>query len=470
VLVNVLFIAIDTLRADRLSCCGHFNHTSPHIDKIAEEGVLFERFFAPHIPTHPGYTTIFTGRDVWNHQVVSQGQEADLDAGIPTLPEIVRQHGHFTAAADNLGRWLRRGYDVYAGYMWERDPHGAWRKAEAVNETAFKVLRECAERQKPWFAFIHYWDPHTPYLPPPPFDRMFYGGDEKDPGNAGMKPVWALEAFNHYFMEWMPGVTDIKFPCAQYDAEIAYCDTAIETLLVHARELGLLRDTLIVVTSDHGEELDEHDLWFDHHGMYDPNLHVPLILWHPDLPKGKRVPAWARHLDIAPTILELMGLGRAAAEAQMEGTSLVPWITGERTDDVAEALYATECTWTRRWCVKTREWHYIESAEPDPFGKPDRELYDLTIDAGQFKNLADDRPDMVKKMHDKLRTHIARREADTGHQDPVETAKITLRQVGDMNLAVPEEQVLHGEDEGGQPDGGWWEDPTSRRLFGMGYL
>ena len=469
--MNVLFIAIDTLRGDRLGCAGHFNDTSPHLDKLAEDGVFFERFFAPHIPTHPGYTTMFTSRDVWSHQVVAQGQSTDLDPGIPMLAEILNNHGMFTAAADNLGRWLKRGFDVYEGYMWERDPHGAWRKAEAVNETAFKIVKECAQKDKPWFAFLHYWDPHTPYLPPAPFNGMFYEGDEKDPANPSMKKVWDLDAFKYYFMEWMPGVTDIKYACSQYDAEIAYVDTAIAAMLDHARAEGALKDTLVVVTSDHGEELDEHDLFFDHHGVYDTNLRVPLILNHPDLPKGKRVPSWARHLDIAPTILELLGMKNEAAEAQMEGTSLVPWITGERTDDVVDEIYATECTWTKRWCVKTREWHYIESAEPDPFGKPDHELYDSTIDPGQFKNLADDRPDMVKKMHEKLRAHISRREAETGHGDPVEAGKITLKQVGNMNLAVPDEQVLEGEDEGAaQPDGGYWEDPTSQRLFGMGYL
>lgn len=467
--MNILLIAIDTLRADRLSCYGHWNLTSPHLDKLAEQSVVFERFFAPHIPTHPGFTTLFTGRDVWSHMIVSQGAARDLDEAILSLPELLQQNGFFTAAADNLGRWFKRGYDVYEGYMWDRDPKGAWRKAEAVNETAFRVLKACADQDKPWFCFLHYWDPHTPYLPPPPFDRMFYHGDEKDPNNPSMNPVWQLEAFRHYFAEWMPGVTDIKFPCMQYDAEIAYCDACLSHVFSMLEATGLADDTAIIITSDHGEELDEHDLWFDHHGVYDTNLWVPLIIYHRDLPSGLRIPGWARHQDLAPTILDMVGLPEVAAEAGMEGVSLVPWMTGQRDGDVATTLFCTECSWTRRWCVKTKRWHYIESAEPDPFGKPDRELYDLTIDPGLFKNLADQRPDIVQQMHDMLWQHIEQRQAATGNPDPVQTGKITLRKVGNVNVAVPDDQVLEGKEEA-HPDGGAWEDPTAGRLFGMGYL
>lgn len=467
--MNVLFIAIDTLRADRLSCYGHWNLTSPHLDRLAEESVLFEKFFAPHIPTHPGFTTLLTGRDAWSHGVISQGAARQLDESILTLPQILQQHGYFTAAADNLGRWFRRGYDLYEGYMWQRNPHGAWRKGEAVNEAALKALEACATQDRPWFCFLHYWDPHTPYLPPEPFDRMFYHGDEKDPANPSMNPVWQCEAFKHYFAEWMPGCTDIKFPCMQYDAEIAYNDACLRHVFELLSAHGANQDTLTVITSDHGEELDEHGLWFDHHGVYDTNLWVPLVLHHRDLPSGLRIPGWSRHLDLAPTILDLLGLDEAARDAGMEGTSLVPWINGTRRGDVASTLFCTECTWTRRWCVKTRDWHYIESAGPDPFGKPDRELYDSALDPSQLKNIAENRPDLVEKMHERLWAHIEQRKAATGSPDPVETGSISLRQVGNVNVAVPNDQVLEGQDDA-QPDGGVWEDPTSRRLYGMGYL
>jgi len=200
--MNVLFIAIDTLRADYLSCHGHHRPTSPHIDRLAATGVIFGEFIAPHIPTHPGYTTMFTGKDTFTHQIVTQGGKLELEESIRTLPQVLQDRGYFTAAADNLGRWFRRGYDVYEGYQWNHDPNGAWRKAEAVNETAMRVLDQCEGQDKPWFAFVHYWDPHTPYLPPPPFNRMFYHDDETaERHTSAVEMMTNYPAFMYYFNE-----------------------------------------------------------------------------------------------------------------------------------------------------------------------------------------------------------------------------------------------------------------------------
>src|SRR5947209_4007198 len=110
---------------------------------------------------------------------------------------------------------------------------------------------------------------------------MFYEGDEKDPANATMQPVWDFENFKWYFHEWMPGVTDIEFPKAQYDAEIAYMDACLAHVFTRLEELRLVDDTLLVMTADHGEELDEHGCWFDHHGLYEPNVHIPFIVRFP---------------------------------------------------------------------------------------------------------------------------------------------------------------------------------------------
>ena len=167
--MNILVIAIDTLRADHLGCYGYPLPTSPHIDRLAREGVVFQ-CFSPHIPTHPGYTTLFTGKDVMAHQIVCQGGKVELDPKVRLLAEILRENGYFTAAADNLGRWFSRGFELYEGDQWEPDPKGAWRKGEAVTDTALRVLDHCVAQHKPWFAFVHYWDPHAPNQPPAPID------------------------------------------------------------------------------------------------------------------------------------------------------------------------------------------------------------------------------------------------------------------------------------------------------------
>ena len=430
--MNILLISLDTTRADHLSCYGWRRATSPHLDRLAAQGALFEQCFSPWIPTHPAHTTLLTGCDVMKHRIVAQGAKTELAEGIPLLQERLRERGYWTGAADNLGRWFSRGFDRYEGYSWARDPSGGWRKGEAVTRTALRVLEEAAAQPKPFFVFVHYWDPHTPYLPPPPFDRMFYGGDEKDPANRSMEPVLSFPPFMHYFREWMGDVTDIEFPKAQYDAEIAYMDSCLEHLFTRLDELGAAGETLILVTADHGEELDEHGMWFDHHGLYDTNLRVPLILRLPGvIPAGKRIPGPVRLVDVAPTVLELAGETRAAEEMGMQGRSLVPALSGEPCEAPGERLFMTECTWMRKRGVRTPEWKLIVARDhPDIHGRPPVELYHLATDPGEQVNLADARLEVVGELRASLEEWLARRQGETGLPDPIEGQPITLRQIG----------------------------------------
>ncbi|MDH7569564.1 MAG: sulfatase [Armatimonadota bacterium] len=437
--MNILLIAIDTLRADHLSAYGYGRLTSPHIDRLAREGVLFQ-CYSPHIPTHPGYTTLFTGKDVMAHQIACQGGTVELDPAVKTLAEILQARGYFTAAADSLGRWFRRGFALYQGYQWEPDPQGAWRKGEAVTDAALRVLDACARQDKPWFAFLHYWDPHTPYLPPAPFHRMFYHGDERDPANRSMDPVFAFEPFRYYFEQWMGGVTDIEFPKAQYDAEIAYADACLQHVFTQLQARGLLEQTLLIITADHGEEMDEHQMWFDHHGLYDTNLHVPLIMRCPGyLPRGKRVDGMVTLMDVAPTILSMVGMPEEAENAGMLGHNLLP--LAQRQDlqgrGTVQTLFATENTWMRKRAVRTREWKLIRSCEPDLHHCPPVELYHLASDPGERFNVADEHPEVVEALTGELTAWVQRRTAETGLPDPIEAQGITLRSVGQRPAPRP---------------------------------
>ena len=262
-MTNVILVSLDTTRADHLSCYGHFRCTSPHIDRVAAEGVVFTDHFSPHIPTYPGHTTLMTGKDIYAHQVTSQSGTPEPTPGVKMLAELLQEQGYYTAAADNLGRWFARGFDRIETYSWDYSQKHSLRKGEAVMEASLKALNAAAAQDKPFFLFLHFWDPHTPYLPPPPFSRMFYQGNEFDPDNPSMDALWEFEPFRQYFAEWMPGVTDIEFPKAQYDAEIAYMDACFAHILTRLDALALTADTLVVLTADHGEELDEHGHWFD---------------------------------------------------------------------------------------------------------------------------------------------------------------------------------------------------------------
>jgi arylsulfatase A-like enzyme len=430
--MNILLISLDTTRADHLGCYGWRRNTSPHLDRLAEQGAVFERCLSPHIPTHPAHTTLFTGCDAMRHQIIAQGATTELSPEVRTLAELLQARGYWTGAADNLGRWFSRGFERYEGYQFTRDPEVGWRKGEAVTRTALRVLNEAAAQERPWFLFLHYWDAHTPYLPPAPYHRMFYGGDERDPLNRSMEPVLNFPPFMHYFREWMGDVTDIEFVKAQYDAEIAYMDACLQQVFQRLEELGEAERTLVIVTADHGEELDEHRMWFDHHGLYDTNLHVPLIMRLPGrIPAGVRPAGQVRLLDVAPTVLELIGAPEMAAQEQMQGTSLVSLLADPAAPGTAGRVYLTECTWMRKRGVRTPEWKLIVARDhPDLHACPPVELYDLLRDPGEQHNLAVERPEVVAELRADLDRWLETRLAETGLPDPIEAQEITLRQIG----------------------------------------
>lgn len=442
-MTNIMIVSLDTTRADRLGCYGHFRPTSPTLDKLASEGVVFTDFFSPHIPTFPGHTTLMTGKDLFAHQISGQSGATEPPQGVRMLAEILKERGYFTAAADNLGRWFARGFDYIETYGWETRTTQGHRKGEAVVQAATKVLKRAAAQDKPFFLFLHFWDPHTPYLPPPPFDRMFYAGDEKDPANRSMDPVWAFENFRWYFNEWMPGVTDIEFPKAQYDAEIAYMDACFAHVVAQLDALGLSGETCLAITADHGEELDEHGCWFDHHGLYDPNVHIPLILRCPDLlPGGLRVGGLTQMPDIAPTLLDLLELGDLAPREGMTGRSMLslihsPASTQRGTTDI---LHLTENTWMKKRAVRTATHKLIVPLEtPDLHGNSVIELYDLINDPGELNNVAEEQPDIAAEMRMRMEAHVARRTGETSLPDPLPLQPIPLRRIGRVDTsAVPD--------------------------------
>ena len=313
--MNIVWILVDALRADRLGCYGYARPTSPHIDRFARQAARFDACISPHIPTQPAHTTLFSGRDVFDHQIVAQGGRQELDPALRLLPDLLRGEGYFTGAVDNIGRWFAPAFERYERYpRWDHDGSRPWRIGEAVTAPALSLLDEAHQDGRPFFLFFHYWDPHTPYLPPAPFHRQFFAGDAHDPGNRSMDRVWRSAWFANYFAEWLPGVTDIRYVTAQYDASVAYADACLAHLFQRLTELGHWEDTLVLLCADHGEELDEHGCWFDHHGLYETNVRVPLLLRFPDgRGAGRTLPQLVSALDVAPTLLGALGRPELAA-------------------------------------------------------------------------------------------------------------------------------------------------------------
>ncbi|MGA1794781.1 MAG: sulfatase-like hydrolase/transferase [bacterium] len=405
---NILLITIDTIRADHLGCYGYDSIKTPHIDALATNGVLFENAFSPVPLTLPSHTSILTGTYPAFHGVRNNGTFAVPDS-VASIAEILKGEGYVTAAfvaSYVLDRrfGLDKGFDVYDDILSE-DPEQNFldkeRRADAVTRAATEWLSET--RPGRFFMWIHYFDPHMHYDPPPPFSR--------------------------------------KYSRNPYDGEIAYTDHWIGMLMEHLQKLGLSEDTLVVLTGDHGEGLGAHKEKTHGIFIYDTTLQVPLIISCPRLfPQSQRIRPLVRLIDVAPTILEIAG---CKPHKDMQGLSVVPLIRGEG-EDMDLVLYCESFypLFSHRWSplegIRTGRWKYIEA--------PSRELYRLDEDPGERRNLVDREPDEARRLADMLarlkREHAAvSREAPRPQLD--DKAKEMLRSLG--YVAAPQPKEKEGE-------------------------
>ena len=424
---NILLIAIDSIRADHMSCYGYARQTTPHIDRFAQDGVLFENTYSPHIPTTPAYASMFTGMDCFSTQVVALRHQGPLRPEVKTLAEILREQGYNTTSVGFKGNPSSRGFDTYVEYAgWGSFASGRSPKAQNLNDVTMPELERLAAEDKPWFVMLRHMDPHAPYLPPAPYERMFYHGDECDPDNRSMDPVLSFKPFGTFFKSWMPpGITDKDYVIAQYDGAIAYMDACIQSIFEALESMGLMDDTIIALNGDHGETLYDHELWFDHHGIYDNVLYVPLIIRYPSkLPRGKRVGGYNQHKDLVPTLLDLADIPQTSidypSDLRFDGESLLPLVRGEKASLDSE-FYISECTWMRKHGWRTPSWKLMIALEPDFHFKPPIELYNLVEDPEENNNLADERPDVVEALRGRMDAWIAKREGETGLTNPMLT-------------------------------------------------
>ena len=450
--MNVLLVAIDTLRADHLECYGYGRKTHPTLAKLAKQGVVFDNYFAPGIPTDPSYMSLFTGMDCVNHEVTNVRCPHQLSPKILQLQQLLQAAGYYTAGVTSLpghGEHFGRGWDrheLYPPPLMDASKRIKWH-AERVNEKAFEVAAELP-KDRPFLFFVHYWDPHTPYWPPEPHTRMFYdkpAGAETDPANQSMHAVYAFDGFRDAYKSWMGGITDADYVNALYDAEIHYNSVHLAKLFAKLKRLKLWDDTLVVVFSDHGEILDEKPGQYDHHGLYEGNLHVPLIVRFPgEAHKGTRVDAMTANVDVAPTILDALGVD---APKQFEGSSLLPLVRGE-CDEQYEQIFLTEATWQCKHGVRTKEWKFIRALSTSPkdnwHGDGRRELYHLPSDPLEQTNVVNVRPRVAKELERRLDEWLAAQKKKHGHDDPVKVrgtslgrSKLAAARNADLGSAEP---------------------------------
>ena len=429
--LNVVLIVVDTLRADHLGCYGYHRNTSPNLDVLGGRSVVCEQHITPAIPTHPAFATLGSGQYSITHGIVGHGGKVPLKNTVPWLPAVLQKAGYTTCAIDNLAPWHQgfgRGYEYYINPA-SRRPLAINCDSRDINNRAIPWLER--NREEPFFLFIHYWDPHTPYMPPRAYRRLFYdrAKDPCDPANTSLDNLARHPLGKIWRENWLnklvrgKTVTDAEYVEALYDAEIRYCDEAIAQVLETLDRLDLAGRTLLVVTGDHGEMMFRHGIFFDHHGLYEGNVHVPLIVRHPEL-SPRRVRHLTAHADLAPTVLDFCGV---EAPGEMEGHSLAPMLAGAREEPLHDFIVCQECTWQMKWALRTLDYKFILARQPDFYGTPPRELYDLREDPHEFRNLAEERPDVARRCEAAIEEWVATKMRARGlTRDPLLAHGLTL--------------------------------------------
>jgi len=423
---NVLLIIVDCLRADHLGCYGYPKETSPSIDTFARTATTFDRFFASAVPTQPSFTTLYTGQFPITHGIVAHKGDRELADDAPWLPTLLRAAGMTTADFCCLPRykhWFLRGFEFVVDSTTRYEDYGY--SAEVLNARAIPWLRHHAD--EPFFMVIHYWDPHTPYLPPDQY-RIFYDGDPSDPALpdtlAPLRSQYFSVMWEKWFKKLPPGLRDAEFLVSLYDGEVRHADDGVGELLTVLSDTGHDDDTMVILLSDHGELFYRHDVFCDHHGLYDGNIRCPFIVRLPGVTgPGRHIRSFAGHQDVAPTVLWAFELGVPEA---MEGADLMPMLRGE-DHPVRDAVVSEECTWQAKWSLRTDTHKLIVSRIPDLHGNPMRELYDLTSDPDELSNIADTQPGRADTMAEQLEGWI--RDMMRKHglaEDPLLAHGITL--------------------------------------------
>ncbi|MCA8914275.1 MAG: sulfatase [Planctomycetes bacterium] len=323
---HLIVISIDALRADHLGCYGYKEATSPGIDTLAKEGVVFERNYTCYPLTLPSHLTQLTGVSTLGTRV-RDNLYHELPAEIQTLPEVMKAQGFRTGgfvSAHTLhgGSGIERGFEVFDDKDVRTLEPGRLTIAERSAPQTLKLAGDwiAGLGTDRFFCFVHLFDPHAPYEPHTENGDKFRGNNS-----------------------------------ARYDGEIAYTDAAISRFIVRLTELGLMKDTLLVITADHGEGLGQHDELTHGYYCFDSTTHVPLIFHGvPGIKAGTRVSGIARNYDLAPTLVELMGLDAMEFGKQAHGVSLMPAMKDPGTDMGLSAYVESHYAWLNANWAKIR--------------------------------------------------------------------------------------------------------------------
>ncbi|MFB0563020.1 MAG: sulfatase [Candidatus Lokiarchaeia archaeon] len=377
--LNIILISVDTLRADHLSCYRYYRQTSPNIDEFAKKGVVFRNTASQSTATLPSHTSIFTSRYASQHKAIKMGRRARrVEETEVTLAEILKKQGYITAAFTDGGEMaavfnIDQGFDIY---------NDKGNGIKNINQKVFKWLEK--NRYNTFFLFVHCYDPHIPYVPPPPFHDLYLSNIDK---NAYRGVALKKKITND---------RNLQEIIALYDGEIAYTDKNIGELLCKVDELDLADRTLIIFTSDHGEEFMEHSGLGHARTVYDEVIMVPLIFKNERLFQPREIKNQVRSIDIAPTVLDILNI---PIPNEMMGKSLLGLISGKNE---TKRIAFSENEKRNLLCCRNLENKLILRKENSR-----EEFYDLKNDPGET-NILPVSVDDNHPVHSKFREEVTK--------------------------------------------------------------
>ncbi|MFQ5706802.1 MAG: sulfatase [bacterium] len=430
---NILLISIDTLRADHLSCYGNRCRTTPNLDRIAEEGLLFTSAYTTASWTPPSHASMFTGLYPSQHGVVD---EYKLNARIPTLAEILSNNGYLTCGFSNnsmVGNivGLDRGHQFFdevwvgaeysnivsrgLGFLGRKLVQLMGKSDEGAKVTTRRALKWLGENicgSMPFYLFIHHIDVHNPMKAPRPFRYRFLSAALKK--KLDMAKIWRVADNPLICLTDHLELNNDEIEALQciYDEELAYVDFKIGQVLNFLRQRHVLDDTLLIITADHGEHFGEHNLYSHVASLYEPVLHIPMILRYPRLVEGgMRSEKLVQLVDIFPTVLDLLDLqytgdlplhsrsllseGHESRDLYAEWEGRVPHFVrnrlGKNVHPEDLKLYTT-----KQNMIRSGKFKLIVNA------RDQAELYDLEQDPLEQTNLASAQPERVTELKNRL--------------------------------------------------------------------
>jgi arylsulfatase A-like enzyme len=410
---NIIIVAYDALQANHVFHLGYTRDTTPKIDEFAKNGITFTNTISQASWTVPSYMSIFTSLYPSEHKLVNKfvkftqaekiiSNFSQLSPNLQTLAQVFKENGYITGgftgdAGVNSQFGYNQGFDAYY------DGDGAFSSVEKAGEKALEWLK--GNKGKKFFMFLHGYDSHGQFKMAEDSYFRYYSADMSNSSKYRGTPQDQAKLREEGLAKGKLNLSDeeVAFWRLVYDSKIRDADDRVAKFFEEFDKLGVSDKTIVIVLSDHGTEFYEHQR-FDHgHTLYDELVHVPLVISGPNLPKGKRVDNQVRLIDVAPTIIDLLGLKTTDQyQSQIRGKSLLNLIDGKE-DEPRDAFMETDYrNYTHKRGIRTADgWKYILTMDTG-----EKELYHLKDDPSESKNVYNDNLKLAYELDTKLKKHL----------------------------------------------------------------